>query len=198
MCVCVCHRCHDASHIGVTTNGVRRLHAFADDESTVALSNVLRDIPVEHLNVLSAREINLFDMKDSSPLEALHHRQCIDVLNNVKFLGTLTSEEQTFLQELIIATDMAKHQAFMERFTKQFPKQGMTDTHTPLRETSTTNTPPRHGGDDEKKSMSMSKVSPLLLGTLLLKTADLSNVVKPWSIASQWSAMISYEFLSEV
>eukprot|EP00792_Barthelona_sp_PAP020_P000993 TRINITY_DN11650_c0_g1_i1.p1 TRINITY_DN11650_c0_g1~~TRINITY_DN11650_c0_g1_i1.p1 ORF type:complete len:805 (+),score=224.39 TRINITY_DN11650_c0_g1_i1:59-2473(+) len=110
---------------------------------------------------------------DSSPLESEHCRLLFVLLNKYhEIIDDLTEEEYSSFRTLVISfilgTDMSSHLKFKVGF-----------------ETLINNEAFKWSNDDDRQ----------LLGIIILKTSDLSNVVKSYDLCCTWANNLTSEFL---
>ncbi|KAI8879965.1 HD-domain/PDEase-like protein [Backusella circina FSU 941] len=153
--------------------------------------------------------------KNKSVLESLS----VDiVIKLTKKHGLFTKEqERTYIRHLILATDMANHYDLLERasdledtmcayhhFWQEEEEDLMSDISetliSPLGFTPISSIFNRNNGvtfDNASPQYLLDPSQRLVLSSLLLHAADISNAVRSWTISKQWSDLIIQEFFRQ-
>ena len=110
-----------------------------------------------------------------SPLEHHHLDEFVALAAKYDLLGNIEPAQATrfkeIVTEMILATDMARHAKLMEKITASLTDKAFDPMH------------------DE--------VGINLLLAIALKCSDISNQVRPWTVANRWNAVVYEEFYAE-
>ncbi|KAH8061146.1 3',5'-cyclic-nucleotide phosphodiesterase [Aureococcus anophagefferens] len=110
-----------------------------------------------------------------SPLEHHHLDEFVALAAKYDLLGNIEPAQaarfKEIVTEMILATDMARHAKLMEKITASLTDKAFDPMH------------------DE--------VGINLLLAIALKCSDISNQVRPWTVANRWNAVVYEEFYAE-